>query len=212
LAIQDTAGNFLSLHRRANYDNKQNSGLGELGSSHLNDTRMMDMREIMIEAKSGSWVARAGLLGLGLLLQFVLAGCGAGRAPLKTGYLPADAGTVVITARSQLGKPYRNRGASPQTGFDCSGFTRWVYLQHGVTLPRQSLDQYLTGEPVKKNELQSGDLVFFDIDKKGASHVGIYSGGGFFVHSSSPGGRVREDGLDEAFWQVHYLGARRVLP
>jgi cell wall-associated NlpC family hydrolase len=105
-----------------------------------------------------------------------------------------------------------NRGASPQTGFDCSGFTRWVYLQHGVTLPRQSFDQYRTGAAVDKGELRSGDLVFFDIDKKGASHVGIYSGRGSFLHCSSPGGRVREDGIEEAYWQDHYLGARRVLP
>jgi len=168
--------------------------------------------EIRSGAKSGQWIGPAGLLGLAVLLQVALAGCGAGRAPLKTGYLPSDAGTVVLTARSQLGTPYRNRGVSPQTGFDCSGFTHWVYWQHGVTLPRQSFDQYRTGEAVNKGELRSGDLVFFDIDKKGASHVGIYSGGGSFLHSSSSGGRVREDGLEEAYWQDHYLGARRVLP
>jgi murein DD-endopeptidase len=176
------------------------------------ESTLTHRREIKSGTTSGQWIGPAVLLASAILLQVALAGCGVGRAPLKTGYLPSDAGTVVLTARSQLGTPYRNRGVSPQTGFDCSGFTRWVYLQHGVTLPRQSFDQYRTGEAVNRGELRPGDLVFFDVDKKGASHVGIYGGRGSFLHCSSPGGRVREDGIEETYWQEHYLGARRILP
>jgi cell wall-associated NlpC family hydrolase len=98
------------------------------------------------------------------------------------------------------------------TGFDCSGFTHWVFMQHGITLPRQSFDQYQLGQQVKVGKLRAGDLVFFEIEKKGASHVGIYVDRGRFIHCSSTGGSVKEEDLNERYWQKHFLGARRLLP
>jgi murein DD-endopeptidase len=165
-----------------------------------------------VRAEWRQGVLCAAFVASAVLLAYFLTGCAAVRTPPKTGYLPSEPGTIVTTARSQLGAPYRYRGGSPQTGFDCSGFTRWVYLQYGVTLPRQSDDQYRMGQEIHRNQLQPGDLVFFSIDKKGASHVGIYSGSGTFVHAPRTGDRVREDDFWGDYWQDHYLGARRILP
>ena len=79
-------------------------------------------------------------------------------------------------------------------------------------LPRQSYDQYQSGVKIRGRKLYAGDLVFFEIEKKGDTHVGIYVDQGKFIHSSSTGGLVREDYLGDKYWQKHYLGARRVLP
>jgi hypothetical protein len=151
------------------------------------------------------------LLALILLLPLGFAGCGTSPAIRKVGLEAVDPQMVITTARTQLGTPYRPGGNAPQTGFDCSGFTSWVFVQHGLILPRQSYDQFRIGQLVEATALRVGDLVFFEVDKKGASHVGIYSGRGGFIHCSSSGGRVREDTLAEKYWRKHYLGARRVL-
>lgn len=141
-----------------------------------------------------------------------LSGCG-GKASRHRGPIPLySSSPVVNTARSQLGKSYVYGGASPDAGFDCSGFTCWVYSQYGVALPRRSFDQFNTGMEISRNEIRAGDLLFFNVSQKGASHVGIYSGYGTFIHCPHPGATVREESFGEAYWQRRYLGARRVLP
>jgi murein DD-endopeptidase len=145
-----------------------------------------------------------------VILALVLNGCAAGRAHPPSLPTAFEAVPLIQTARSQLGAPYQAGGTSPQTGFDCSGFTQWVFQQQGIALPRQSFDQYQVGQPVKAEQLQQGDLIFFDIEKKGASHVGIYEARGWFIHCPSPGGRVREDNLSEKYWQKHFIGARHL--
>jgi cell wall-associated NlpC family hydrolase len=145
-----------------------------------------------------------------VILALVLNGCAAGRGhppPLPSAF---EVVPLIQTARSQLGAPYQAGGSSPGTGFDCSGFTQWVFQQQGIALPRQSFDQYLVGQSVMVEHLQQGDLLFFDVEKKGASHVGIYEAQGWFIHCSSPGGRVREDNLAEKYWRKHFLGARHL--
>jgi cell wall-associated NlpC family hydrolase len=124
----------------------------------------------------------------------------------------APASKIVATAKSQLGKPYRNAGESPDTGFDCSGLVQWTYAQYGIRLPRTTSDQYQVGKYVPKNALSPGDLVFFQIGSRhyDSMHVGIYAGGGEFIHSPSPGGRVREEQLNSPYWESYYLGAKRV--
>lgn len=158
---------------------------------------------------SGGFVRRIGsVLGFAILALF-MSGCAGGRGHPPPVVLGLELTPLIQTARSQLGVPYHPGGISPATGFDCSGFTQWVYQQYGIPLPRQSFDQYLVGQQVRGEQLQQGDLVFFDIEKKGASHVGIYEARGWFIHCSSPGGRVREDHLSTRYWQQHYLGACR---
>ncbi len=116
---------------------------------------------------------------------------------------------VVQTASRFKGVRYR-WGGSSRSGFDCSGFTRYVYRQKGVDLPHSASAQFRRGTPVSRDQLQPGDLVFFQTYRRGASHVGIYIGNGKFIHASSAGGRVRVDSLNDGYYRARYLGARRV--
>jgi len=151
--------------------------------------------------------------GLVLILAALagLGGC-AGRRPPPAPRPSADARALLGTAHSQLGTPYRYGGESPETGFDCSGFTRWVYGRHGVSLPRRSRDQKHAGNKVPKRDLKEADLVFFHVDRKGSLHVGIYAGDENFIHSPSSGGRIRKDSLRQRYWDRSFLEGRRILP
>lgn len=104
-------------------------------------------------------------------------------------------------------------GGSSANGLDCSGFVSIVYRELGVTLPRTSREQFTTGVAVQPPDLEPGDLVFFDTLGRGAvSHVGIYLGGGEFIHAASNPGKVITSKLEEKYYATRYLGARRVLP
>ncbi|MGI6119601.1 MAG: NlpC/P60 family protein [Desulfosporosinus sp.] len=109
---------------------------------------------------------------------------------------------------SLQGTPYVFGGTSTK-GFDCSGFTKYVYSGSGISLPRTSYAQFSSGTAVSKSDLRPGDLVFFSTYAKGASHVGIYVGGGKFVHASTPGSGVKTSSLNDSFYSSRYLGARR---
>jgi cell wall-associated NlpC family hydrolase len=115
-------------------------------------------------------------------------------------------GGVVGIAMQYLGVPYAWGGASP-SGFDCSGFVMYVYAQVGVSLPHNAAAQYGYGVPVPSDQLQPGDLVFFD----GLGHVGIYIGGGQFVHSPNSGDVVKISSLGDSWYASTYVGARRIL-
>jgi cell wall-associated NlpC family hydrolase len=119
---------------------------------------------------------------------------------------PETHGGVVGVALSQVGTPYVWGGAAPG-GFDCSGLVMWAYAQVGISLPHSSYAQFGMGVPVAKSDLQPGDLVFFD----GAGHVGIYIGGGQFVHAPHTGDVVKVSSLSEDWYAQMYVGARRIL-
>lgn len=105
---------------------------------------------------------------------------------------------------------YRRGGHAPSTGFDCSGFVRYVFMHSiGLDLPTNSASQFLAGLKVKRNEMKTGDLVFFRTRGKAISHVGIYIDNGQFIHSPSAGKTVRVDSLNEAYWAQHFVGAKR---
>ena len=112
---------------------------------------------------------------------------------------------VVTVAKKHLGTPYRWGGSSPQ-GFDCSGFVRYVYAQVGIALPHNAAKQYRHGVPVPRDELQPGDLVFFDRLR----HTGIYVGDGRFIHAGRVGKRVGISTLDERWYSARWVGARRL--
>ncbi|CUU37575.1 Cell wall-associated hydrolase, NlpC family [Armatimonadetes bacterium DC] len=112
-------------------------------------------------------------------------------------------------AMAYLGSPYR-RGGSSSRGFDCSGFTSYIFRHAGVHLPHHSAAQARVGKPVPRNQLQPGDLVFFRTRGRRISHVGIYIGNGKFIHASSARGRVRIDSLNSGYYSKRYAGARRV--
>ena len=116
---------------------------------------------------------------------------------------------MLETALSYRGVPYRNGGSDP-TGFDCSGFVQWVFAQHGLRLPREVHDQYQFGTTVDFDDVQPGDLVFFETVSRGASHVGIALGGDQFVHAPSSRGVVRVESYTADYWKRRYVGARRL--
>ncbi len=121
----------------------------------------------------------------------------------------ADAYAIVGTALAQRGAPYRNGGADPM-GFDCSGFTQYVFAQHGVALPRAVRDQFKEGKPVETADIAAGDLLFFTTTEPGASHVAIAIGSDQFVHAPSSAGVVRVERLSVNYWATRFVGARRV--
>src|SRR6201991_3444440 len=105
---------------------------------------------------------------------------------------------------------YHRGGRAPSTGFDCSGFVRYVFMHSiGLDLPTNSASQFLAGLKAKRNEMKTGDLVFFRTRGKAISHVGIYIDNGQFIHSPSAGKTVRVDSLNEAYWAKHFVGAKR---
>jgi peptidoglycan DL-endopeptidase CwlO len=108
-------------------------------------------------------------------------------------------------ALQYLGVPYVWGGASP-SGFDCSGFAMYVYAQVGVSLPHHAASQYGMGTPVSKEQLQPGDLVFFN----GLGHMGIYIGGGQFIHAPHTGDVVKISSLSDSWYASTWVGARRL--
>lgn len=118
---------------------------------------------------------------------------------------------ILKTAFSQVGNPYRYGGTSPETGFDCSGFVKWVYSQYDIKLPRSSGDMMGSGKVVARQELKPGDLVFFG-RKKRITHVGIYTGGDKYIHSPRTGKSIEESSLEARARGEYYAGARRILP
>ncbi len=131
-------------------------------------------------------------------------------AAARTIPLPAETHAITVTALSLRGVPYRDGGASP-SGFDCSGFTHYVYGQHGVALPRLATDQFDVGTEVTRTELEPGDLVFFATTASGPSHVGLALGGDEFVHAPSQRGEVRVERLSARYWSRRWIGAKRVM-
>ncbi|WP_391563809.1 C40 family peptidase [Paenibacillus cremeus] len=108
-----------------------------------------------------------------------------------------------------LGSPYKYAGTTTR-GFDCSGFTSWVFAKFGIDLPHTSKGQSKLGDWVDKDQLRPGDLVFFNTDGSGVSHVGVFVGDGKFYHSATNQG-VTVSNLSDSYYVKRYVTARRVL-
>jgi peptidoglycan DL-endopeptidase CwlO len=141
-------------------------------------------------------VAATAALAL-LLVAGSLAGCTPGQS-------------AVDHARQQIGRPYTYAGASPGTGFDCSGLTSWAWKQAGVAIPRTSRDQHAWTDRISRSDLQPGDLVFYSSGGPGGtvSHVSIYAGEGEVIHASSSKDQVMEAPVD--YWPGHLVGYGRI--
>lgn len=119
----------------------------------------------------------------------------------------SKASQVIAIALQYLGMPYVWGGASPSQGFDCSGLTSYVYAQIGVYLPHHAASQFNYGVPVSRDDLQPGDLVFFN----GLGHMGMYIGGGQFIHAPHTGDVVKISSIYEGWYASTWVGARRVI-
>lgn len=134
--------------------------------------------------------------------------------PIVSSSYQGGAEDVLFRALGLVGTPYRYGGNTPDGGFDCSGLIGYVYRDAaGISLPRSTRELSAMRTPdVRRDALQSGDLVFFATNGgRTVSHAGIYVGDGRFVHAPSSGGTVRLDSLDNVYWQRVYLDAKRVI-
>lgn len=121
-----------------------------------------------------------------------------------------DMGAIAArTAERFVGIPYRWGGDNVVEGMDCSGFVRAVYNLCGLSIPRTSSDQFKAGESVSKSDLLDGDLVFFGSSTDKINHVGIYVGGGRFVHAPRRGEEIRVTAVNESYFEKRFVGARR---
>lgn len=121
-----------------------------------------------------------------------------------------DMGEIAArTAERFIGIPYRWGGDNVVEGMDCSGFVRAVYNLCGFSIPRTSRDQFKAGDLVTKDELRDGDLVFFGSSSDKINHVGIYVGGGKFVHAPRRGEEIRVTAVSESYFEKRFIGARR---
>jgi cell wall-associated NlpC family hydrolase len=143
-----------------------------------------------------------------LILGLVAAGCASGpglsrpRATTPT----AAQSRLVSVAMTYVGTPYARGGATP-AGFDCSGFVMYVYGRAGIALPHNAEQQFRLGAAVDREDLEPGDIVFFDR----LGHSGIYVGDLRFVHATKPGDVVKVSRLDEDWYRRRWVGARRLL-
>jgi len=118
---------------------------------------------------------------------------------------------IILHAIGQTGVRYKYGGITPDTGFDCSGFVRYVFQQAAnLTLPHGARAISQVGTNVSKDELQPGDLVFFNTLRSVTSHVGIYVGNNRFIHSPSAGGTISVTDMNDAYWSKRFTGARHV--
>lgn len=119
--------------------------------------------------------------------------------------------SVVAAAADVVGAPYRYGGSTPQ-GFDCSGLVHYAHTRAGIPVPRTTGAQMREALPVSLDLVRPGDVLFFELDGKKISHVGIYAGDGRFIHAPSTGKSVSYARLESAFWSARLIGAGRFEP
>ena len=170
---------------------------------------------------SSSGTARRRSTRWHLVALLCLSGLTAGCAPFQPETLPSptgpagsDAGArIAREAIAQVGATYRNGGASPAQGFDCSGLVTYVFGGQGIKVPRTAAQQYSAARPILAGELRPGDLVFFQLvpPSREVTHVGIYTGQGRFVHAPKSGKRVCETRLDDEYFRERIAGYGRFV-
>lgn len=125
--------------------------------------------------------------------------------------LTTRASELALQAMGMLGIRYKYGGTTPESGLDCSGLVQHIFKEAwDKELPRTSVEISKVGQHIDKNDLQPGDLVFYNTLKRGFSHVGIYLGDRKFIHSPSAGGEVRIESMDVSYWKKRFNGGRRI--
>lgn len=144
------------------------------------------------------------------IIQMIIAVLLISVAPFMTTQASAATGNEIVNyAKALKGVKYQYGGTTP-SGFDCSGFTSYVYKKAGITILRTATQQYGQGTSVSKSNLQAGDLVFFNNLGRGATHVGIYIGNSNFISAESEGIAISSIN-DPYYWGKYYVGAKRIL-
>jgi cell wall-associated NlpC family hydrolase len=151
--------------------------------------------------------ARNGLEADGIVGPATMAKLGISGSTEQAPSSSGGGGSAVSAAQSVIGTPYAY-GGSTTAGFDCSGLVVYAFKQAGVSLPRTSFAQFGAGSAVDRSSIQAGDLVFFNANGPGASHVGIATSNSTVISATTRG--VREHAISDSYWGSHYVGARRV--
>ena len=124
---------------------------------------------------------------------------------------PPRSPEMVFQALAIAGVPYKRGGDSRENGFDCSGLVTHVYREaFGIQLPHNARAQSRMGKPVTLAQLEAGDLVFYNTERRPYSHVGIFLGDNRFIHAPRPGTAVRVENMRGAYWVRRFDGARRI--
>jgi peptidoglycan hydrolase-like protein with peptidoglycan-binding domain len=196
------------------------AALGTGGGVRAGESVTMALQRIVGVAADGEYgpITRAAVkryqAAHGLLVDGVAGPQTLGSMGLPTGVTlgedapAASAGSVIAAVRSQIGAPYEWGGTGPAT-WDCSGLTRWAFRSVGIELPRTTYGQVGMGVPVSRANIQPGDLVFFDTDGSGPSHVGIATSATTVISATRSQG-VAEHTSTGAYWGERYIGSRRV--
>ena len=153
----------------------------------------------------------SGIKRLVVLAALLLLGACSSPYKSPTRHDTVRAEQVAQLARTMVGAPYKYGGLNPKTGFDCSGLVYFTHRSVGVTLPRTSQAQYRSTRPIRRDDLEPGDLVFFRLRRSKISHVGIYLGDDRFVHAPSSGKVVRINSLENPYWDKHFIRGGRVF-
>ena len=151
--------------------------------------------------------ARNGLEADGVVGPATMAAMGISGSTEQAPASSGGGGSAVSAAQSAIGTPYAY-GGTTTAGFDCSGLVVWAFQKAGVSLPRTSFAQYGAGSAVDRSSIQAGDLVFFNANGAGASHVGIATSNSTVISATTKG--VMEHAISDSYWGSHYVGARRV--
>ena len=117
---------------------------------------------------------------------------------------------IISIAKAQLGKPYRFGGTSPTKGFDCSGLINFSFKKAGLAVPRTTKQLYRASSPISRRHLKTGDLVFFKINRRKVSHVGLYLGNNRFIHAPSSGKYVNIANLNDKYWRQRFVRGGRI--
>lgn len=130
-------------------------------------------------------------------------------APSVPGPITTPGALALASALQFQGVRYRSGGSDP-SGFDCSGLVQYVFARQGIAMPREVRHQFGVGYEIGPDEVRPGDLLFFETESDGASHVGIAVDATAFVHAPNSRGVVRVDRLSTTYWSSRFLGARRI--
>lgn len=180
----------------------------------LHRKKQFQRMQFLLSATSPKIAKQVFFILFRVLIVFIVTVLASGCSTLtkRAHYHPALGNRIVNIATQYEGTPYREGGTTPD-GFDCSGFTFYVFKKAGITIPRTTGLQYGSGSRVAKSDLMKGDLIFFMRWPLAGmilppNHVGIYVGDGQFIHASSKGATVRYDSLNNPYWKSRYKGAR----